>query len=73
MIRILVDTAADYTVEEIKEKGFELVPMHISIGEKDYRDGFDLTKDQFYELLQESKDFSKTSQPTPQDLSLIHI
>ena len=67
MIRILVDTAADYTVEEIKEKGFELVPMHISIGEKDYRDGFDLTKDQFYELLQESKDFSKTSQPTPQD------
>ncbi len=67
MIRILVDTAADYTVEEIKEKGFELVPMHITIGEKDYRDGFDLTKDQFYKLLQESNDFSKTSQPTPQD------
>lgn len=67
MIRILVDTAADYTMEEIKEKGFELVPMHITIGEKDYRDAIDLTKDQFYQLLTESGDFSKTSQPTPQD------
>lgn len=67
MIRILVDTAADYTVEEIKEKGFELVPMHITIGDKDYKDTFELTKDRFYELLQESEEFSKTSQPTPQD------
>ena len=67
MIRFLVDTASDYTVEEIKAKGMEIVPMHITFGEADYRDGYDLTKDRFYELLTSNEAFPKTSQPTPQD------
>ena len=67
MIRILVDTSSDYTVEEIKEKGMELVPLHITIGESDYKDAYDLSKDAFYELLTTSEEFPKTSQPTPQD------
>ena len=67
MIRILVDTSSDYTVEEIKAKGLELVPMHITFGEEDYRDVYDLTKDAFYELLTSNEEFPKTSQPTPQD------
>ena len=67
MIRILVDTSSDYTVEEIKANGMELAPLHITIGEKDYRDGYDLSKDRFYELLTSSEEFPKTSQPTPQD------
>ena len=67
MIKFLVDTASDYTVEEIKAKGMELVPLHITLGEADYRDGYDLTKDAFYELLTSNEEFPKTSQPTPQD------
>lgn len=67
MIRFLVDTSSDYTVEEIKAKGMELVPLHITLGEADYRDGYDLTKDRFYELLTSNEEFPKTSQPTPQD------
>ena len=67
MIRILVDTSSDYTVEEIKANGMELAPLHITIGEKDYRDGYDLSKDKFYELLTSNEEFPKTSQPTPQD------
>ena len=67
MIRFLVDTSSDYTVDEIKEKGMELVPLHITLGEADYRDGYDLTKDRFYELLISNEEFPKTSQPTPQD------
>lgn len=67
MIRILVDTSSDYTVEEIKAKGMELAPLHITIGESDYRDAYDLSKDKFYELLTSSEEVPKTSQPTPQD------
>ena len=67
MIRILVDTSSDYTVEEVKAKGMELAPLHITIGEADYRDGYDLSKDKFYELLTEGEELPKTSQPTPQD------
>ena len=39
MIRFLVDTSSDYTVEEIRANGMELAPLHITIGEADYRDG----------------------------------
>ena len=67
MIRFLVDTSSDYTVEEVKAKDMALVPLHITLGENDYRDAYDLTKDGFYELLTSNEEFPKTSQPTPQD------
>lgn len=67
MIKILVDTSSDYIVEEMKEKGMELVPLHINMNGKDYRDAYDLTKDQFFEMQKECEEFPKTSQPTPQD------
>lgn len=68
MIRIMVDTSADYTVEETKEKGIGLLPIHITMGDKDYRDAYDLTKEEFYDLLTGSSEFPKTSQPSLQDL-----
>lgn len=67
MIKILVDTTADYTMEEIGERGFECVPMHITIGGEDYRDGYELSKERFFELLTANEEFPKTSQPSPQD------
>ena len=67
MIRILLDTSSDYTVEEVQAKGMALVPLHITLGEADYRDAYDLSKDKFYELLTSNEEFPKTSQPTPQD------
>ena len=67
MIKFLVDTSSDYTIDEVKAKGMRLAPLHITLGEKDYRDGYDLTKDAFYELLTSNEEFPKTSQPTPQD------
>ncbi len=66
MIRILVDSSSDYTVGEIRQKGLDLVPISIAIGETSYVDGFDMGRDEFYEILQNSDDFPKTSQPSPQ-------
>ena len=67
MIKFLLDTSSDFTVEEVKAKGMDLVPLHITLGEADYKDAYDLTKDAFYELLTTNEEFPKTSQPTPQD------
>ncbi|MFQ9515941.1 MAG: DegV family protein [Eubacterium sp.] len=67
MIRILVDASSDYGLEEIKEKNIELVPIKITIGEKEYTEGVNLGRDQFYEMLSENEGFPKTSQPSPQE------
>lgn len=66
MTRILVDSSSDYGMKEIKEKNLEFVPIHITIGEKDYIDGVDFEKDEFYEILRSGSEFPKTSQPSPE-------
>lgn len=66
MIRILVDSSSDYSQEEIQEKGLVFVPVQIELAGKQYRDGIDLDKNSFFELLQASGEFPLTSQPSPQ-------
>ena len=67
MIRILIDSSADYTVEEAKKHNLELVSINITMGGKNYLDGVDLTREEFYELLTTSEEFPMTAQPSPQD------
>ena len=52
MIRILLDSSADFSAEEVKQYNMELVPINITMNDKNYRDGVDLTKDEFYNLLE---------------------
>lgn len=67
MVRILVDTAADYNKEEFETNGIEHVSMGILVGNKTYKDTDELGKDEFYELLTQNEEFPKTSQPSPDD------
>ncbi len=64
MIKILVDSSSDCR----KEDGiFDVcIPLTVSIGGKDYQAGVDLDADRFYELLTTSREFPKTSQPSPE-------
>lgn len=67
MIKILVDSSADYTKDEIISKNLMMVPLQVIIEDKSYRDGVDLFKDEFYEKLVNEKAFFKTSQPSPNE------
>ena len=66
MIKILVDSSSELTKKEAEEKGFLFVPISVNIGGREYRDGVDLTKDKFYDLLVNGGEFPQTSQPSPQ-------
>lgn len=66
MIKIMVDSSSDYPVEELKEKGIGLVPISITIGNNSYIDGINLERNDFYRILMETREFPKTSQPSPQ-------
>lgn len=67
MIRILVDSSSDYTLEESKLKHMEYVPITVSLDGENYRDGVDATREELYEKLISCKDFPKTAQPSPQE------
>lgn len=64
MIKLLVDSSSDcYPQDDIIDA---FVPISVNIDGREYQSGFDLTSDQFYELLQQCKEFPSTSQPSPQ-------
>ena len=67
MIRLVVDSSADFLAEELKEKNIELVPLNIALAGETYQDGVTLERNQFYEILTSQEDFPKTSQPSPED------
>jgi len=64
-VKIVTDTVADLPSGVIKELGITVIPILVRFGEQVYRDGIDLTSDQFYEKLKESKALPVTSVPSP--------
>lgn len=66
MIRIMVDSASDYTRAEALKKGMDFVSITVSIDGESFRDGMDSSRTELYEKLIGGKDFPKTTQPSPQ-------
>ena len=63
-IKILCDSMCDIP-DEIREKDFlEMIPLTININGKEYKDGIDFTKQEFYNILENSDTLPKTSQVT---------
>lgn len=71
MIRILVDSASDYQLEEIKEKNMEFVPLQVNLAGKSYLDGINLGRNELFEIMERTGEFAKTSQPSPQTFAEI--
>lgn len=66
-VRIVTDSTADFTVEEMKSYNISVVPLKVLFGTEEYRDGIDLTADQFYHKLTTGGVLPTTSQPSPND------
>jgi DegV family protein with EDD domain len=64
-VKIVTDSVADLPPEVVKELGITVVPILVRWGEELYRDGIDLTAEQFYERLRRSRIPPVTSVPSP--------
>jgi DegV family protein with EDD domain len=64
-VRIVTDSVADLPPQVVKELGITVIPILVRFGEEVYRDGIDLTADEFYDKLQHSQVFPATSVPAP--------
>ena len=67
MIKVLVDSSSDFSFEDAHKLNMEFVPITVSINEKDYLDGVNLDRNEFYDLIRTSAEFPKTSQPSPHE------
>lgn len=62
MIKIIADTGADFTKEQLEENEIELLPIFIIKDEVEYRDTYDITADEIYENQRKGVVY-KTSRP----------
>lgn len=64
-VKVVTDSVADLPADVVKELGITVIPLLVRFGEEVYRDGVDLTTEQFYDRLKQSKILPGTSVPSP--------
>ena len=64
-VKVVTDSVSDIPAGVVEELGITVIPVLVRFGEEIYRDGIDLTTDQFYDRLVHSKFLPTTSVPAP--------
>jgi len=71
-VKIVTDSTSDLPPQLADELGITVVPVYLRFGEMVYRDGVDISQDEFYQKLVESPVHPSTSQPTPADFTDVY-
>lgn len=61
MIKIVADSTCDLSKELIEKYKIQIAPLHIVLGEKEYKDGEEITPDEIYAWSDEHEETPKTS------------
>jgi DegV family protein with EDD domain len=64
-VRMVTDSVADIPAEIVKEMDITIVPIHVCFGNEVYRDGIDISTEEFYKRLENSKVMPTTAVPAP--------
>jgi len=71
-IAIVTDSAACLPMELVQKYGIHIVPFGLIFGQRVYRDGVDITPNEFYHLLVKANDLPTTSQPSVGDFARVY-
>jgi len=68
-VQIVTDSTSDMPEGTVNGLGIRVVPIYLRFGEKTYRDGVDITRNEFYSMLASSPFHPASSQPNPEDFT----
>ncbi|MCU0522259.1 MAG: DegV family protein [Anaerolineae bacterium] len=73
-MQIVTDSGTDLRMvsEEAADLGVTTIPLVVTLGGKSYREGIDITPDEFYRLLAETDELPTTSQPSAGDFAEVY-
>ncbi len=66
-MKIVTDSTADLPKTLVEEYDIEIVPLTVRLGDRTFRDYYDLSPTEFYHMLSETEDFPTTSQPSVEE------
>ncbi|HID63293.1 MAG TPA: DegV family protein [Anaerolineae bacterium] len=64
MIQIVTDSSAYLPADLVQQHNIHVIPLKVLFGDKTYREGVDLSQQEFYRMLAEAKTLPTTSQPS---------
>ena len=64
VVKVVTDSLGDLPAEVVRELGITVIPLCVQFGTEVYRDGVDLTTEQFYRKLMQSKNLPTTTVPS---------
>ena len=64
-VKIVTDSTCDLPIALIKAYNITVIPLFIIVGDKEYRDGIDLSRQEFYERLPQFHPSPTTAAPGP--------
>jgi len=64
-VAVVTDSSACVPQEVVKQYGIHILPLILIFEDRSYRDGVDITSQEFYELLKKAKKVPTTSSPSP--------
>ncbi|MCL2140771.1 MAG: DegV family protein [Dehalococcoidia bacterium] len=66
-MQVVVDSGVDLCLspQQMKDLQIHQIPLSVTLRGKTYREGKDISREDFYSLLSQSSDFPITSQPSP--------
>lgn len=73
-MKIVTDSGTDISLspEQLAELNINVVPLTVTLEGKTYREGVDITPDEFYRLLETTQHFPSTSQPSVGSFSEVY-
>lgn len=71
-MKIVTDSTSDLPKELVEKHGIEIVPLTVQLGDKTFRDYYDLSPAEFYQMLGETTDFPTTSQPSAEEFHKVY-
>ena len=72
VVRIVTDSSCDLPAEVVARYRICVVPLYIHVGNKDYLDGIDISRDEFYRNLPTYPEQPTTAVPSPQKFQVIY-
>ena len=71
-MKIVTDSTADLPQELVEAYDIEIVPLTVRLGDRAFRDYFDVSPVEFYQMLKEVEAFPTTSQPSVEEFARMY-
>ena len=71
-IAVVSDSTPGLSEAYVERHNIRIVPLYLKIGDKTYRDGVDMTSEEFYRILPSTSPLPTTSQPSAGDFEVVY-